>query len=247
MTPTPTTMQQGGDTHNPPTANHLNDSSGKVSLDDALQKTTVPRSLLKEAELEGAMTESARNEARVHAAAIGLEDAHPTERTVAEVSCPAKIPTKDFTPDILTEKIKSSDYQTLTNPEALLNRERKVQSMQSNVTDPYSMNYTTPHSTTEYGNDRLEKIESRSASLDSDISENDTVDVINEKNIRLKLHLEDMIEKAEEQINMLHQGIPMEVKLTRRQLQRQVRRTSVKLEREIENKNITKIENEVFA
>ena len=70
----------------------------------------MPHSLLPEAELEGAMTESARNEARVHAASIGPEDVHPTERTVAEVSCPAKIPTKEFTPDILAEQPPDSEF-----------------------------------------------------------------------------------------------------------------------------------------
>ena len=66
------------------------------------------------------------------------------------------------------------------------------------------MNYTTPHSTTEIENEGLERIESRSASLDSNVSESDSIEQINEKNIRLKLHLQDMIDKAEEQINQLH-------------------------------------------
>ena len=72
------------------------------------------------------------------------------------------------------------------------------------MTDPYSMNYTTPRTGTEdsVGEVReLERIESRSASLDSTISETDTIDMINEKNIRLKLHLQDLIEKTEEHIN----------------------------------------------
>lgn len=34
--------------------------------------------------------------------------------------------------------------------------------------------------------------------------------------MRLKLHLQDMIDKAEEQIAKLHDGIPMEVKLSRK-------------------------------
>ena len=72
------------------------------------------------------------------------------------------------------------------------------------MTDPYSMNYTTPHTVTEGSVGEvgeLERIESRSASLDSNISDTDTIEMINEKNIRLKLHLQDLIDKTEEQIN----------------------------------------------
>ena len=60
------------------------------------------------------------------------------------------------------------------------------------------MNYTTPHSTTEHDNEGLVTIDSRSASLDSNISESDSIELINEKNTRLKLHLQDMIDKADE-------------------------------------------------
>ena len=59
---------------------------------------------------------------------------------------------------------------------------------------------------------------SRTSSLDSRISESDSVEKINEKNMRLKAHLQDLIDKTDEQINKLHEGIPMEIKLSRKQL-----------------------------
>ena len=52
----------------------------------------------------------------------------------------------------------------------------------------YSMNYSTPGSSPK-GDKSLEKIESRESSLDSNISESDTVDRIVRRNNRLKMQL----------------------------------------------------------
>ena len=53
----------------------------------------MPPSLHQEDDHPAALTVSARNEERVLAVTTAPEDGRATERTVAEVSCPAKIPT----------------------------------------------------------------------------------------------------------------------------------------------------------
>ena len=77
------------------------------------------------------------------------------------------------------------------------------------------MDYTSPGSSPD-AHKSLEKIDSRESSLDSNISGSDTLERIQRKNMRLKIHLQDIIDKAEDTINQLHQGIPMEVKMSRK-------------------------------
>ena len=139
---------------------------------------------------------------------------------------------------------KNSTVPLLSVHDANATRESLVQSkMNTNQSSmAQSMNYTSPGSTPE-ANKSLEKIDSRESSLDSNISGSDTLERIQRKNTRLKIHLQDIIDKAEETINQLHQGIPMEVKMSRKQLQKEVRRVETQLERENEQKNIILLEN----
>ena len=95
------------------------------------------------------------------------------------------------------------------------------------------MNYTTPGSKSET-NQSLEKIDSRESSLDSNISGSDTVEKIFRKNMRLKMNLQALIDKTEDVINQMHHGIPMEIKMSRKQLLKEVRKAEYQLEREFE-------------
>ena len=81
-------------------------------------------------------------------------------------------------------------------------REENAQSKLTNNKSSaiYSMNYTTPGAQSEV-NQSLEKIDSKESSLDSNISGNDTVEKIFRKNMRLKMHLQDLIDKTEDIIN----------------------------------------------
>ena len=112
---------------------------------------------------------------------------------------------------------KNSTVPLLSVHDANATREGLVQSkMNTNQSSmAQSMNYTSPGSTPE-ANKSLEKIDSRESSLDSNISGSDTLERIQRKNTRLKIHLQDIIDKAEDTINQLHQGIPMEVKMSRK-------------------------------
>ena len=152
-------------------------------------------------------------------------------------SCPAN-PTKE------AGLTKDSPVPLLEVNGSQKARDENTQSRQTNNKSSaiYSMNYTTPGSKSET-NQSLEKIDSRESSLDSNISGSDTVEKIFRKNMRLKMNLQALIDKTEDVINQMHHGIPMEIKMSRKQLQKEVRKAEYQLEREFEQNNIVILEN----
>ena len=239
----PTTLQQGGDRHLPQGAGPVD----KVVTDGVRRDITGPHAPRPEA--DPAPTENARNNPEVIVASADEEDARSTGRTAAETSCPAKISAPEVPGPKDRPNEGSSNLKVLEQP-----REGQV------ISNLYSQNYSSFPSDSEDSKRSISNDEGRQTllheqilsnsrlggSTDSNLSDSDTVEMMAEKNVRLKLRLQSMIAKADDHIGQLHSGIPMEIRLSRKQLARQVRRAKRQLEREAQERDVIRMENELL-
>ena len=137
-----------------------------MTLEVALRKATAPPSLQADPNLDTIPTDSARipNDPEVQEVKVPAEDARATERTVADASAPAKIPT-----------INAPASYELSEDNALKVPEKPKNYLATNKL--YSMNYTEFGTTPRTDEEEEEEYKSsRNSSLDSNIDESDTVE-----------------------------------------------------------------------